>query len=82
MAKFKVIIPFNFYKQGDIVGDAEYNKYGPQYFTAVSDELEHTADVPEPPKSQVITSADVITANVPSSETEKAVETKPRKQRR
>ena len=61
--KYKVKVKFNFFNQGDIVGQAEYDKHGSQYFEPVSEksvDSSQTVDIPAAPHDKVMSSADVI----------------------
>lgn len=71
MANYKVKIPFNFYKQGDVVTEKEYNKYGPAYFDVIPDNKMMDA-------SNIITKDSVIEKPEPEAQadTEKPGKTK------
>jgi len=79
--KYRVKVKFNFFNQGDIVGDAEYNKYGAQYFEPVSEkpiDSANTADIPAPPHDTVMSSADVMTKAKAEEEAKAKAEAKPK----
>jgi len=84
MAKFKVITPFNFYKQGEIVGDTECSKYGPQYFERLPEDSNDTTpeqndeaanDTNETPAADLETTGEVITEPESSEEPKAPAET-------
>lgn len=63
MKHYKVIHPFNFYKQGDIVDEATALKYGLQYFQLVKpdDKITITVEGTVAGENKMMTASNVMT---------------------